>query len=470
MSQLTFKCPKLRQSATAHPRLGNFPGGNGVILCINYTDSRVIYPSEKGERRSQKVIARVRCSNTEEWKKYWCTEEERKCMLSLSIKVEGRCAVRWFEEKKRKNTNGRKETYLEDFTALETYFERIFYIIRSTDNDVVRQLTAGENVYPFNFSLPQNIPCSFEHKFGSILYFVTATFIENSDSCNPFDRAKFKVLTPYDLNQSLRAAVGIDDEEYQHFCCFCVFKMGSLHARVKTPVSGFVPGQILEVTVSFYNDSATVEVQKIKVALEKIIKFQSTRPKNVIKCERAIIGKDKKRGSFGDKNEIILFIKVPQVLPSNLVHCSLIEIQYRLKVKIITSGAHKNIEKSYPILIGTVPLYSSSAAVVPLVHVQRPQSIVPTAPTIEAIVPVPQANVSLNQSSSSQQNASVGNQSFTIVHNSREEEYQPIGFVFTNHTSQCQNLASSAQPETPPPSYEECTSTTQNSAVSANSH
>ena len=46
--------------------------------------------------------------------------------------------------------------------------------------------------------------------------------------------------------------------------------MGSLHARVKTPVSGFVPGQILEVTVSFYNDSASVEVQKIKVALEKV--------------------------------------------------------------------------------------------------------------------------------------------------------------------------------------------------------
>lgn len=67
--------------------------------------------------------------------------------------------------------------------------------------------------------------------------------------------------------------VGIDDEEYQNFSCLCFIKMGSLHARVKTPISGFIPGQTIEVTVSFYNDSSSVEVTKIKVALEKVSIF-----------------------------------------------------------------------------------------------------------------------------------------------------------------------------------------------------
>ena len=52
---------------------------------------------------------------------------------AISVKVEGRCSVRWSEERKRKNMMGRKETYIEDFTAVETYFERICYLVRSTD-------------------------------------------------------------------------------------------------------------------------------------------------------------------------------------------------------------------------------------------------------------------------------------------------------------------------------------------------
>lgn len=389
-------------------------------------------------------------------------ERATKCK-GISIKVEGVCSVLWVQEEKRKNVYGRKEKYLQNYSSVETYFDRTFYLIRSTDNDDIRQLPAGENHYPFNFVLPQNVPCSFEHKFGSILYFITATFIEVTELLdeavllNPFDKIKLKVLTPFNLNQISRAAVGIDDEEYQNFSCLCFLKMGSLHARVKTPISGFIPGQTIEVTVSFYNDSSSVEVTKIKVALEKILKFQATRPKNKIRSERSIIGKDKKHGSFGDKNEVNLFIKVPQVLPSNLVYCSLVEIQYRLKVKIVSSGTHGNIEKSYPILIGTTPLYTTSTTIVPLIRVQHAPSVVPTAPAIDSMVPVSQGNVNLNHSSSSQQETPIANQSFSLVHNV-QEEYQPIGFVFTNHLNHSQS--SSRQPETPPPSYEECTSNT----------
>ena len=40
------------------------------------------YLEKKGERESQKIIARTSCGNTEEWiNKYWDTEEARKCML-----------------------------------------------------------------------------------------------------------------------------------------------------------------------------------------------------------------------------------------------------------------------------------------------------------------------------------------------------------------------------------------------------
>ena len=44
-------------------------------------NSKKILIEKKGERGNQKIIARTRCGNTEEWNKYWDKEETRKCML-----------------------------------------------------------------------------------------------------------------------------------------------------------------------------------------------------------------------------------------------------------------------------------------------------------------------------------------------------------------------------------------------------
>lgn len=80
-----------------------------------------------------------------------------------------------------------------------------------------------------------------------------------------------------------------------------------------------------------------------------------------------------------------------------------------------------------------------------MIRVQHAPSIVPSAPAIDAIVPVPQTNINLNHSSTSQHETPIVNQSFSLVHNV-QEEYQPIGFVFTNHLNHSQS--SSRQPET----------------------
>jgi hypothetical protein len=60
-------------------------------------------------------------------------------------------------------------------------------------------MSVGFHKYPFSFSLPHNIPCSFEHADGYIRYTAKAVI----DRPWRFDhecKIAFTVVTPYDLN------------------------------------------------------------------------------------------------------------------------------------------------------------------------------------------------------------------------------------------------------------------------------
>lgn len=61
------------------------------------------------------------------------------------------------------------------------------------------RMQAGFNKYPFNFILPRNIPCSFEHKNGHIRY-TTKAIIDRPWIFNHECKTAFTVVTSYDLN------------------------------------------------------------------------------------------------------------------------------------------------------------------------------------------------------------------------------------------------------------------------------
>jgi len=48
------------------------------------------YLLKKGEKGSQKIIARWRCGNEEERNRFWKTEEEKKCRI---CRIEEECIV-----------------------------------------------------------------------------------------------------------------------------------------------------------------------------------------------------------------------------------------------------------------------------------------------------------------------------------------------------------------------------------------
>ena len=79
------------------------------------------------------------------------------------------------------------------------------------DKDPV--LPAGEHTFPFECKLPQQLPSSFEGKFGQIRYLARAT-IERAWKSSVVTRKAFTVLSGLDLNFIPEAAVS------KSFCLF----------------------------------------------------------------------------------------------------------------------------------------------------------------------------------------------------------------------------------------------------------
>ncbi|KAJ8672517.1 hypothetical protein QAD02_003776 [Eretmocerus hayati] len=348
-----------------------------------------------------------------------------KNVRQIKLQACGEAEVHWTKSKSQKDASGRRRQYTEHYKGSEQYFDLTLRLYGSPTGGESTTLPAGTHCYNFNFQLPSNIPCSFEHKHGHVRYTINA-FLDRPWKFDHKVVSVFMVLAPYDLNAQQTAMVGIHDEIKRSFhCCCWMFRMGGMVATVKTKASGFVPGETIEMTVHHNVLSTKVNLTRIKMKLEKEIVFQSSTPH----CERKkcteTIKKTEKDGPFDRQGENSLRIEVPSLPPSRLDRCSIIHITYRLRFTLVLSGFQRNVKRTYPIEIGTIPLYSRTDNAP-----GYPSVSVPTAPPIEHV-------------------SSTNTQASPMTS-------QPIGFVVMNlppYSDTSQNTQ-----EIPPPSYEECVS------------
>ena len=132
-----------------------------------------------------------------------------------------------------------------------------------------------------------------------------------------------------------------------------------MKVNVKTRVSGFVPGETIEFTVNYNNNSPRVDITRMKLKLQKVcfinaiafynflnyinynfqnLVFYASSPLPDKKYSTEIIKKTKCSGPFPKHGEALLKIEVPSLPPSRLDNCSLIHINYKLIFTIYVSG------------------------------------------------------------------------------------------------------------------------------------
>ncbi|CAH1723965.1 arrestin domain-containing protein 3-like [Aphis gossypii] len=280
----------------------------------------------------------------------------------VKLKFKGEGNVLWREHNamsRRNSRNGLRKhslthnkTKTERYTAKEEYFN---HKILLAGGERKLHLKEGEHVYPFSVSLPDNLPSTFEEEYGRIQY--TAKVVINI----PWDIKKgkeiaFEVISGLNLNDEPSLAEPKILEREKFYCCCCC-KSGPMTMIVYVPYTGFVPEQSIPVTVELDNNS-NVDVDSIKIKLERVLKFKARFPSSKIKSKLFTIvnvcidGVEKHTSKTRVEQ-----IKIPNNLTiPNLKHCGIITDTYTLNVEACVNGGYINEVISVNIKLGNTPL------------------------------------------------------------------------------------------------------------------
>lgn len=240
------------------------------------------------------------------------------------------------------------------YSGREDYLSTTTYLFGSDSGNPI-ELAAGLHTYSFACALPQKLPSSFEAKNGYVRYIVRSTL----DRPWKFDLAfklPFTVIKHEDLNMLSPALKTPSKTQVSKSFYCCCFKSKPLLMKVSLPFSGYVPGQSVVVVIELNNQS-NVDVEGVKLALEKTITYTSQSPRPKIKIEHGVV---KEVFGVGVLNactgQVAVNLVVPPIPPTNINSCKVLKVAYTLKVLAKVNGAHRNPFVTIPITIGTIPL------------------------------------------------------------------------------------------------------------------
>ncbi|XP_035235728.1 arrestin domain-containing protein 1a [Anguilla anguilla] len=204
----------------------------------------------------------------------------------------------------------------------------------------------GDHSFPFQFLIPDTAPTSYEGPYGKITYRVKA-FIDTPRFSKDYKVQKaFFLLKPLNLNEVPdieKANVTTVSKEFTYL----LIKSGALTLKAKTDQRGYVPGQVIKLSTDVHNKSD----KKTSCILASLVQKVTYKTKSVA-CDFRTIAEVEGAGVKGGKRaEWKEQIIVPSLPQSGLAGCSLISIDYFLKVSLKSP----DVLVILPIFIGNVP-------------------------------------------------------------------------------------------------------------------
>ncbi|XP_049871660.1 arrestin domain-containing protein 17 [Pectinophora gossypiella] len=307
-----------------------------------------------------------------------------KKVRGIHVKFKGEAHTEWSESKEETDTEGKPISTDQMITGNEEYFTIQYYLLGSnTGNEI--EIPAGKHVYNFTCALPPVLPSSFEGQFGYVRYTVKVT-LDRPWKFDQETKMAFTVINALDLNLNPSYKEPIHMQMEKTFCCFCCVS-APLTVDVYAPVSGYCPGQSIPLTVHVENKS-NVQLHLVKVMLRKVITYRATTPTSSTKKSKELVHTVQEGPApAGTSKQWTINLEVPPVPPSNLVNCSIIDLDYDLKVECVVSGLHMNLRDKKYVTIGTVPLVSAgatpSAPAAPSPPTPSQPAVLPTVPAEE---------------------------------------------------------------------------------------
>ncbi|CCD62936.1 Arrestin C-terminal-like domain-containing protein [Caenorhabditis elegans] len=265
-----------------------------------------------------------------------------------------------------------------------------------------KELNAGEYAWPFSYTLPLNIPPSFEGKYGYLRYTVKVEV----DRPWRVDKAKKMCITVsplLDLNVIPHSLTPINTQASENLGC-CCFKNGFLEMNVNIPKTGFVPGETVPLNIHLINHSSST-AKKIEAKILQQCKFtgykdgatynyggdenMSEKAQRIMFDTKTVVRESQKL-VVAAKNEhkFVLELRIPSVTPTINQFSPVVTVEYLIQLKVDTSAmSHSEVRCETSILLGSVPIRQC----LPPSYYQQDPSVLPSKPTPigEGVAPPP---------------------------------------------------------------------------------
>ncbi|XP_033947215.1 arrestin domain-containing protein 3-like [Pseudochaenichthys georgianus] len=255
------------------------------------------------------------------------------CLIFIA---NGKARVRWGDQ---------HHTYWAD----EKYYDIKHHILRESRQDGnvnslpgTEVIGKGRHVFPFSFKIPDNkIPSSFISGIGNIHHKLKA---ELKQSMKLTKKAKthftFVSKADMDIPGLLEPQYGSKDKSVT------VFGSGIISMDVQTKQMGYKQGRDLKVSVEIVNNSSRSVKAKVILYEKKSFFAQGRRRVST----KEILKEKMEAVTSSNKESVVKVMNIPRELPSSILNCSIIKLEYRLKVHLdVQYASHPEI--TLPIVI-----------------------------------------------------------------------------------------------------------------------
>jgi hypothetical protein len=231
------------------------------------------------------------------------------------------------------------------------------------------EISAGHHKFNFSCVLPPQLPTSFESKYGYIRYQIKVE-LERPWKFDIKHVFAFTVIKVFDLNyESPALRSPLKTETTKTF--FLGLSSKPLFVSAEIPISGFVAGQSVPVSIKINNDSST-DVEETKVTLKKIIFYNSQTPRRKTRERVETAAESRHPGVPAKaKGNIEASLVLPPVPPTNIAFCKVIQVHYELHITARVGGIHRSPTLRLPITLGTVPLQNFNYAAASSIQVSN---------------------------------------------------------------------------------------------------
>ncbi|KAM9361026.1 arrestin domain-containing protein 3-like [Symphorus nematophorus] len=253
---------------------------------------------------------------------------------SLIFMAKGYAHVCWSEH------YGQYQHYV--YWAKEKYYDVKHHILREARQDGTEVIGKGRHVFPFSFNIPdRKIPSTFKSSIGKVVHKLKA---ELKQSMKLTEKAKthftFVSKADMDIPGLMEPQYGCQDKSVK------VFGSGNVSVDVHTKRMGYKQGEALKVTAEIVNRS-TRSVKPKFILYEKKSYFAQGRRK----VNTKELHKEKSEAVASSSTETVTkVITIPKELPPSILNCSIIKLEYRLKIHLDVKYA-SDPEIKLPIVI-----------------------------------------------------------------------------------------------------------------------